>query len=347
MGYDSRIDIVFSEIPYVESLLQKNGFKKIVDRVDRYQLATYRKYIDDQCKFKEGTLFCIYKSKNTYSVCGRNWASCSSFDLKLHNDTLSYLSSQLKRDFYTDEGTNLLFETGPLTYGVENALGFPFGFIHNQIEDILYFLSRISPLSESQIALNKVFGGNTFFNQESFSVNLLSIYTISILETYFKTTFINILKCLTPSVVSKIESKTNIPKYAQEQYSRGLIDNEQKIAEGYSFQNIKSIIKTYKNRFGVDLTPVFIKKTYLKKSVLEIVDEMFSIRHNNVHHLHYAYLTEDAFIKRLTIIVKTLNETYRFLCKHYSVKRIESDLIQTSVKQNIDMVKHNRKMHFS
>ncbi len=347
MGYDSNIKIKKTEINTVEQLLLNDGFKKFTDSNDKSILSKYHKYIDDQCKYKEGTLFYLLKSKGNYSLCGRNWISCTSYDLKMHNDTLQLISSSLNnRDFYTDEGKNKFFETGKLTYGIENALYFSFECLHNKFEEMLFFIACIKPLNETQKGLIKNWGEMTVFNQESFSSNILSIYIVSILETYFKSTFINILKCLNSSQVNSIESKTNIPKFAKSMYSKGEIDNYQKIAAGYSFQNIKNIIDTYNSCFGINLNNVFNKRTNLNKTRYCILDEIFSIRHGNVHKLEFKYFTEKDFIKYMTVIIRTLNEIYHYLCKHYSVSRIESDLSHTSIKRNIEHIETNRKFNF-
>ena len=51
-------------------------------------------------------------------------------------------------------------------------------------------------------------------------------------------------------------------------YSKGEIDNYQKIAAGYSFQNIKNIIDTYNSCFGINLNNVFNKRTNLNKTTV-------------------------------------------------------------------------------
>ncbi len=87
-----------------------------------------------------------------------------------------------------------------------NGLAFPFEQLHNEFEELLYFIFCIKPISEQQKAFNKLFGGFTPLNQESFSMNVLIIYLVSILETYFKSTFMNILKCLSEADFDRIES---------------------------------------------------------------------------------------------------------------------------------------------
>jgi len=335
MGFDSSIEINKEEIKEVEDLLVNLGFKKVLDKRNAFQLFSYRKYIDDNFKYKEGTLFGVSTAYKKYYIWGRNWASCTSFDLDLHNDTLLYLSNELKRDFTTDNGVNKLFEINDTTQGIENGLAFPFEKLHNQFTEMLYFIPCVKPLDESQKRLNKLFGGLTIFNQESFSVNLLSIYLVSILETYFRDTFINILKSINNIDFVQIERNTSIPSYAKKLYKNGEIDKYQKVSTGYSFQNITSIINTFKKCFNIDLDLILNKNTYLKKTRLDVFDYIFKTRHENVHYLNYTYFTEVDFVKYTTIIIKTLNEIYAYFCKYYNVHRIESYLYDTSYKKTL------------
>lgn len=214
MGYGSSIEIKKEEIEEVEQLLKNLGFKLALSKPNRFQLFSYNKYIDDNCKYKEGTLFGVSKRKSNYYIWGRNWGGCTGYDL---------------------------------SQGLINGLAFPFEQLHNEFEELLHFISRIKPISEQQKSFNKLFGGFTPLNQESFSMNVLIIYLVSILETYFKSTFINNLKCLSEVDYNRIESLANISRCVGRDYENGKISKYQKVAFGFSFQNIESIVKTYKN----------------------------------------------------------------------------------------------------
>mgnify|MGYP003293598704 CR=1 FL=1 len=185
MGYDSYIKIKKSEFSLVKNFFRKENFV-FYNFKNEFQICSFHKFIDDQCKYKEGVLFSISKSKNGYVIWGRNWASCTSYDLELHNNTLIRLSQEFKREYVTDEGKNTPFTIYKEPFGLCNALGFPFDELSNLFEESLFMCSKIEPLSETQLQMKKMLGELTIFNQESFSMNLLLIYVVSILENYFK-----------------------------------------------------------------------------------------------------------------------------------------------------------------
>jgi len=81
MGYDSSIKINKSEVTIVDSLLLNIGFKKHDIKKTASFLGSYSKYIDDQCKYREGTFFKIVKVDKKYYVVGRNGAGCTDYDL--------------------------------------------------------------------------------------------------------------------------------------------------------------------------------------------------------------------------------------------------------------------------
>ena len=334
MGYGSTIKIKRKEFSTINNLLLSYGFKKNSTEKNNLALSTYIKFIDDRCKCFEGVTFTIVKLKGYY-LCGRNTIRCSTYDLKLHNDTLEQLSVDLNRNYNTDEGKNKLFNVGTLTEGFENALAFPFKILHNYFEDLLYFLTCIKPLCKEQKMLNQAFDGFTPFNQESFGVNILLIYLISILENYFKSTFINLLKCLSTEDLNKVIKITKCQNYAKKQFKNGEINIYEKLSSSYSFQNIGSIINTFKNCFDIDLDLVFQQNTFLKETRKKVFEKLFKIRHENVHKLEYEYITNEQYIKFYSIVAKTLNDVYRFLCKHYKVRQVANNLYRTSYKKNL------------
>lgn len=151
MGYDSTIRINKEDIPYVKELLISQDFVEMFDeKPSKLYECFFFKYIDDNFKYFEGTSFSVIKMKGKYYLCGRNSASCSSFDLELHNDTLLFLSKALNKDFDTDEGHNTLFEIFESPYGMVNALAFPFSSLSNKFSDAFTFLILLSPLMKNK-----------------------------------------------------------------------------------------------------------------------------------------------------------------------------------------------------
>lgn len=334
MGYDSFIKIKKDDIPYIKKLLISQGFVEMFeDKPNKLYECFLCKYIDDNFKYYEGTSFSVIKSKGKYYLCGRNSVSCSSFDLKLHNDTLLFLSEALNKDFDTDEGHNVLFEYFDSPYGMVNALAFPFSALSNKFTDALYFFNNVKPLSKEQIGLNKLFGGYTLFNQESFSINLLLTYFASTLECYFKDTFRNILKCLSPLELRRIELVKEKPPYVKKMLKAGEIDVYTAITYCHSFQNIDSVVKVYKNCFKIDLQPCLDKVGIDKKNRFQILDDVYSVRHENVHMMRYEYKSYKGFLKSVAVMCKTLNNIYKYLCGHFKVRAIEYPLYFSSYKK--------------
>ena len=71
MGYDSSIEIKKEEIEEVGQLLKKLGFKLASSKSNRFQLFSYHKYIDDNCKYEERTVFGVSKTKSKYYILGK------------------------------------------------------------------------------------------------------------------------------------------------------------------------------------------------------------------------------------------------------------------------------------
>ena len=74
MGYDSYIEIQKDEIAEVEQILKKQDLNLLHLNQLTFNCFSYRKYIDENCKYKEGTLFGVSKIKGKYYIFwgGRN-----------------------------------------------------------------------------------------------------------------------------------------------------------------------------------------------------------------------------------------------------------------------------------
>lgn len=113
----------------------------------------------------------------------------------------------------------------------------------------------------------------------------------------------------------------------------GEIDLYTAIADCHSFQNINSVVKAYKNCFDINLQPCLDKIGIDKKSRFQILDEVYSTRHENVHLMRYGYRSYKGFLSDVAVIGKTLNDIYKYLCNHFKVKVMEDPLYFSSYKK--------------
>ncbi|PKK96621.1 MAG: hypothetical protein CVV58_05420 [Tenericutes bacterium HGW-Tenericutes-3] len=163
----------------------------------------------------------------------------------------------------------------------------------------------------------KLFNETTIFNQDSFGANVLISYVVSLLEKYFRTTFENILECMESDIFEKIREKTRVPKWVKLKRENGEISEFEYVSFGYSFQNIGKIISNFQDLLLIDLTSIFDKRNVLRKTNLQLFEEMFDRRHKNIHGLKYEYYTLEKLEKLVKIIEKVLNLTYKKLMHHY------------------------------
>ena len=318
MGYDSTINIKKKNIKEISEILIGMGFEIIkTKKSKRLHLKDYKFYLDDNYKYFEGVNYYIVKVDRKYYLGGRNSIYCSDYDLIMHNNVLKKISKKYNVSFDTDEGENMYFKVRSKPYcGLVNGLYFVYWRVHNQIEELRYFQSSIPLQTESEKNIQFFFG--PIMQREIYGNNLCVIHLVTIMELYFKFTFIVLLKILYSNKC--ILKKFKINSYYKKLYNNKKISIYEAVANSSSFQNIKSICKNFKKiDSNIDLEKVYrkMKGDYYKK-----LDNIFVQRHNNVHLLseneNYRY---NEFIEDAKIVERAIKQCYIYLCKFYKVKK--------------------------
>ena len=318
MGYDSSINIKKKNIKEISSILNGMGFEIIkTKKSNKLYLEDYKFYLDDNYKYFEGVRFYIVKVDGKYYLGGRNSIYCSDYDLIMHNNVLKKISKRYNISFETDEGENKYFKIRRKPYyGLVNGLYFTYWKVYNQVQELRFFQSSIPMQTESEKNIQELFGA--CMQREIYGNNLCIIHLVTIMELYFKYTFITLLKVLYSE--QYILSKFKINKYNRNLYNNGKISLYEAVANSYSFQNIKNICDNFKKiNSGIDLENVYkkMKGNYYKK-----LDNIFVQRHNNVHRLfgneNYKH---NEFTKDAKIVEKSIEQCYIYLCKFYKVKK--------------------------
>lgn len=320
MGYDSQIKIKKKMISDVSNLLASNGYKErlmkpsIIPTIKHYCF-----YEEDDYKYFEGVNFSIHKFDRNYILAGRNSISASDYDVIKHNETLKLISKKLNIEFNTDYGSDALF---PITKnpkrGLVNGIYFPYWHVSNQLNQLEHFCSSIPKQTNREKNIQKLFG--SVFQSEIYGANICVNHLVTIMEMYFRNTFIVLLENLNLSQQKIMERKISIRGYLLNQYRNGLISWAEAIANSCSFQNIDSICRNYYLiNSNIDLKSLYRlngKNTYYKK-----LDRIFTQRHLNIHELkqneNYNY---NDFLTDCKIIENVIKKFYRYLCNVYNVK---------------------------
>lgn len=313
MGYDSEIKIKKRMIKDITDEFLDLGYKEL-NKKNTFlpSIKQFIFYEDDNYKYFEGVSFSIYKIDNAYILAGRNSYSASDYDIIMHNKTLESISNKYNLVFSTDCGENKLFvKSRNPKEGIVNGIYFPYWFVSNQLNMLKNFCDSIPKQTKQEKDMQKIFG--SVFQQEIYGSNICAIHLVTILEMYFKNTFINIIK-LTLSE-EEIKKKFKLNSYSMKKYKKGEFSIYEAAANSCSFQNIESICRTF-NILNIDLETLFKNK----RRYYEKLDLIFKHRHENAHLLmveeKYNY---DKFVTNYLIIEKVINLTYRNLCKKYKV----------------------------
>lgn len=313
MGYDSEIKIKKRMIKDIANTFIDLGYKELNKKNTILpSIKQFSFYEDDNYKYFEGVLFAIYKTDNGYILAGRNSCFASDYDIIMHNRTLENISNKYNLVFSTDCGDCKLFvESRNPKEGMINGIYFPYWNVSNQLNMLKYFCDSIPKQTKQEKDMQKILG--SVFQREIYGSNICIIHLVTILEMYFKNTFINIIK-LTLSE-EDIKKKFKLNSYSNRKYKSGEFSIYEAAANSCSFQNIESICKTF-NNLDIDLETLFKNR----RRYYEKLDLIFQHRHDSVHLLMTeAKYNYDKFLADSLTVERVINLTYRSLCKKCKV----------------------------
>lgn len=310
MGYDAFIHIDKTKYTkkVIEDLILMMGYEK--------KYGGFYCGNDEEYKYESGVrVWQVDEDKDLNEIIYRVrvQAYCSSYDLKKANDTISALKKYCSAWFVSDEGKNRYFETGELIKGAESGCYIALERLDNNFSLLSHSLMKYpEDLEEEKIM--KEYG---FPTPASFNANVYLAYLCALIEEYFRSTYIALLKysdkkekilnCkLSPFDLIEIGERK---KSVEEAYARTL-----------SFQNIYKIAYNFKNLDNrIDIGKP-LKKPYHKRkiSLYEQINEIFERRHSMVHCVEVDCNYNTTKLKKDICDTKVaLIRVYQYICEQY------------------------------
>lgn len=305
MGYDA---IVYIDKKYtnkcIEELLSFLNYKKY-----RNVFCIIR---DDEYKYHSGVnVWKDYENdkERVYRVHAQ--ASASGYDLEKINDTLRTLKKYCNARFVSDNGKNRYFDIETLVKGAESGCYCALDDLFNDFSLLMYSLKRIPDDNESEKYI-KDYGLTT---PNAFNANVYLIYLCTLMEEFFRSTYIALLKYANnkENVIKKF-------KPAEEDLidiSDGRKTIEEVYARSLSFQNIHKISASFfkldkKYDLGVPLKKPYKRR---KESLFEQIDRLFEQRHALIHRnsINIEYSTKD-LEKDIEDIKMAFVKVYDYIC---------------------------------
>ena len=308
MGYDAYV--------HIKKKYSKSAIEKLLIMMD-YKKRGNHFYCgnDEEYKYFTGVSVWLHSEDNAeriYRV--RSQIYANGYDLKKMNDTIRCFKQYCEASFRTDEGNNRYFQEDILIEGAENGCYLAAERLLNNFSLFKYSLSKFPEDIEAEKSMYNISGIPT---PNMFNANVYSTYLCSLIEEYFRSTFIALLK------YSDRKEKILNAKFSPQdmaEISNGTKKVEEVFASTLSFQNIQKICANFRSLDNKMDIGQALKKPYhnRKKNLYEQINEILERRHGLIHRLELddtynsANLQKD--IEDVTVAIKRV---YSYLCKYY------------------------------
>ncbi len=235
---------------------------------------------------------------------------CTDCDIKKANDTMRSMRKYCNAWFESDEGKNRYFQHGDLVWGAENGCYYS---AERSCYNLYYLkkaLEKYPEDSEGEKMMNE-WGA---ISPNRFNANIYLTYLCAVLEEYFRSTFIALLR-----FSDKKEKVLNckLSPYELIDIDSGKTSVEEAYARTVSFQNVKSINKNFMDLEKIDIMSV-LKEPYhgRKKSLYTQMDEIFERRHRMVHRVDMDSNYDSRQLRKdIDDMDAAIKRVYKFLCK--------------------------------
>lgn len=308
MGYDASVCI---KKKYTKSAIEKilllMGYEK---RGEIFYCGN-----DDEYKLFTGVTVWLSnenEQERIYRV--RTSIFALGYDLKKMNETLRSLKQYCDASFKSDYGKNRYFPEDNLIKGAESGCYFAVEKLFNNFSSFRHALSKYPADLEADKSVYEMYGVPM---PSVFNANVYSTYLCSLIEEYFRATYIALLK-----YSDRKEKILNVKfsPYDITDISNGKKTVEEAFANTLSFQNIHKICSNFhaldnKLDIGKALKEPYHKR---KRNLYEQVDNILERRHSLIHHLELDanYSTEN-LQKDIDDITVAIKRVYRYLCQYY------------------------------
>lgn len=311
MGYDATIHIYKDKhnAKSIEDLIIMLGYEKINNHY----------YCGSDSDYKYHSGIHIYKKNelidNKYTFYLRMNAWANGFDIIKANDTLKALKKYCSAEFVTDNGKNRYFctpEDSELLFGAESGCYLAVERFNNGFQYLIILLNECEQESKFPKEATKLFGVPS---PEIMNANIYLTYLCSLVENYFRDTYIALLR-FSERKKSVFNNKITVDNLLD--VSNGNSTIEEVYARTLSFQNIQKIVQNFKSLDKrLDIGSV-LKKPYHKRkqNLYDKMNEIFERRHAMVHHVQIDIeYSLDNFKKDSNDIVEIIKRVYQYLCE--------------------------------
>lgn len=261
-----------------------------------------------------GVQLSIYHKNKRLIVTTRTNESRSYYDLVHQNKTIRLLKKHFGGIFITDYGKGRYLKPEgrppePAASGCHLAFS---SFGTNLIRAQQYFQSRKFTKEQETSDLDFL----NRFNPRLISNSLLLPFFVSILEDYWKSTFVALLKYSDNKEAILKSNKISSDRLVQ--ISKGELSVEQGFADSMSFAKISIVCNHFKAvDKRIDFASV-LRKPYRKrkKNLFDSLEEMTQTRNIIIHEASYPIILDDDYIKdSLNILHDSIERCYKELTR--------------------------------
>lgn len=317
MGYDcSNVLAKGTKLPDVEEFLKLLGYH-------RQNKGSFYQFIDHDYRHVNGIAASIRKDNDLIVVDTHTWGYRSKAEAEIHNRTIKQLRKRFGGSFTSDQGKGRYLplegeDLSPAEAGCARAYS---AFGHSVIRVNIYLQSRHFEGPHWQHI--GVFEPSDQINPILLSNNFLTTYFVAMIEDYFKSTFVALLRYSERRGAffksARIHPEDLLAVSNQQQ------SIEEAIAKGLNFQNLDRTFEIFRTLDPkLDLAG-YLRRPYRrrKQSLYDSLTSMIQRRHDFVHRnlVDTSYKTEEVRYDLANIKVG-LARIYKGITKHYGWKYV-------------------------
>jgi hypothetical protein len=304
----------------VEEFLTILGYERIERNLFSVKNATpFLYYRDEDYKYITGVLAEVFLGDDgVLEIHTRTSIWCSRYDLDFQNFTIKHLKKRFGGYFISDLGRNRYLKCeGSYLQKAEAGCHQAYYRFCDNVETVQLLLRSAEDLGKGFPSIRGMPELN-IANPQTLLANMLVPFLVSVLEEYFRSTYIALLK-----YSAKRESITANARIGGDELvsvSRGELSFEEAVARTKSFQDIKRICQSFREiDSDLDIGGL-LKKPYhrRKESIYETLERVISQRHKFIHmaNIDPSYMQNQAK-KDIRAVAIGIGRVYQGLIRHH------------------------------
>lgn len=255
-----------------------------------------------------------------FIVATRTRIGRSHYDFAMQNRTVLEFKKRFGGTTYKDGGNGEGYDPGPAIPPPASGCKLALNRLDWNLSRINLYLYKANPPTqhESEIAMEKVWPGMREINPDVFGSNILIPYITSLMEDYFKSTYIALLKYS--------ENKASILKSSRIRgdqlvdISVGKLTVEEAFAELLPFHlpsNVGQHFRALESKLDI-LAPLRRTSKRNKISMLDRLDALVQQRHALIHDMQIDINLTRSKVERLLFeVTESMARIYKQITKHY------------------------------